>query len=123
MKEMLRTEKEIVFLLSYFHALLKVKILHGCFSRFLNCTNGKNDATYHIKLTASGEVILGKCSNKIICCVSSKPKAVNSFLTIQTKHEYVSAFCRLSQNTILESAVFKLLQFIQNIHKLHHIKM
>ena len=36
---------------------------------------------------------------------------------------YVIVFCGLSQNTILECAVFKLLQFIQNIHKLHHIKM
>ena len=29
----------------------------------------------------------------------------------------------MSQNTILECAVFKLLSFIQNIHKSHHIKM
>ena len=61
-----------------------------------------------------------KCSNKRICCVSNNPTAVNPFLTIQTK-TYVSVFCRLSQNTILECAVFKLLPFIQNIHKLHHI--
>ena len=27
-------------MLLYFHALLKVIILDGCFSRFLNCTNG-----------------------------------------------------------------------------------
>ena len=40
MKKILLTEKEMVFLLSYFHALLKVIILDGCFSRFLNCTNG-----------------------------------------------------------------------------------
>ena len=39
------------------------------------------------------------------------------------KHEYVRVFFRLSQNTILECAVFKLLPFIQNIYKLHHIKM
>ena len=41
MKEILLTEKEMVFLvLLYFHALLKVIIPDGCFSRFLNCTNG-----------------------------------------------------------------------------------
>ena len=34
MKEVLLTEKEVVFLLLYFHALLKVIILDGCFSRF-----------------------------------------------------------------------------------------
>ena len=28
--------------------LLKVALLHGCFSRFLNCTNGTNRATHHI---------------------------------------------------------------------------
>ena len=56
-----------------------------------------------------------KCSNKRICCVSNNPTAVNPFLTIQTK-TYVSVFCRLSQNIILECAVFKLLLFIQNIH-------
>ena len=39
MKEILLTEKEILFLFSYFHALLEVKILDRCFSRFLNCTN------------------------------------------------------------------------------------
>ena len=39
MKEILLTEKEMVFLvLLYFHALLNVIILHGCFSRFLNCS-------------------------------------------------------------------------------------
>ena len=42
-------------MLSYFRALQKVIILDGCFSSFLNCTNG-----IIIKLTASGEVILGK---------------------------------------------------------------
>ena len=41
MKEILPTEKEMIFLvLLYFRALLKVIILGGCFSRFLNCTNG-----------------------------------------------------------------------------------
>ena len=40
-KEILLTEKEMIFLvLLYFRALLKVIILGGCFSRFLNCTNG-----------------------------------------------------------------------------------
>ena len=63
-----------------------------------------------------------KCSNKIIFCVSNNPKAVNPFLTIQTKTRICEYFFfRLSQNTILECAVFKLLPFIQNIHKLHHI--
>ena len=28
--------------------LLKVTLFHGCFSRFLNCMNGKNPATHHI---------------------------------------------------------------------------
>ena len=40
MKEILLTEKEMVFLLLYSHELLKVIILDGCFSRFLNCANG-----------------------------------------------------------------------------------
>ena len=41
MKEILLTEKEMVFLvLLYVHALLKVIILDRYFSRFLNCTNG-----------------------------------------------------------------------------------
>ena len=41
MKEILLTEKEMIFLvLLYFRALLKVIILGRCFSRFLNCTNG-----------------------------------------------------------------------------------
>ena len=45
-----------------------------------------NRATRQIKLTGSGEVILSvKYSNKRICCVSNNPKAVNPFLTIQTK--------------------------------------
>ena len=47
-------------MLSYFHALLKVIILDGCLSRFLNCTNGIKIAQRITKLTASGEVILGK---------------------------------------------------------------
>ena len=64
-----------------------------------------------------------KGSNKRIYCVSNNAKVVNSFLTIQTKNEYVSVFCRLSQNTILEGAVLNFLWFIQNTHKLHHVKM
>ena len=40
MKEILPTEKDGIPMLLYFHALLKVIILDGCFSRFLNCTNG-----------------------------------------------------------------------------------
>ena len=40
MKEILLTEKGMMFLvLLYSHALLKVMLLYGCFSRFLNCTN------------------------------------------------------------------------------------
>ena len=40
MKEILLTEKDMVFLVFlYFHALLKVIILDVCFSRFLYCTN------------------------------------------------------------------------------------
>ena len=31
------------------------------------------------------KLFLVKCSNKRICCVNNNPKAVNSFLTIQTK--------------------------------------
>ena len=45
-----------------------------------------NRAAHHIKLTASGEVILGKVLKfNRIYCVSNNPKAVNPFLTIQTK--------------------------------------
>ena len=41
MKEILLTEKEMTFrVLLYFQVLLKVIIPDGCFSRFLNCTNG-----------------------------------------------------------------------------------
>ena len=41
MKQILLTEKEMVLLvLLYFQALLKVILLDGCFSHFLNCTNG-----------------------------------------------------------------------------------
>ena len=40
-----------------------------------------NRATHHRKLTASVIVTL----DKIIFCVSNNPKAVNPFLTIQTK--------------------------------------
>ena len=40
MKEILQSEKKkSIPLLLYFHALLKVIILHGCFLRFLNCAN------------------------------------------------------------------------------------
>ena len=53
----------MVFLLLYFHALLKVIILDGCFSRFLVVQMASNRATHHIKLTASGKVILGKVLN------------------------------------------------------------
>ena len=29
--------------------LVKVALFHGCFSRFLNCTNIPNHATHHIR--------------------------------------------------------------------------
>ena len=59
MKEILLTEKDGIPMLLYFHALLKVIILDGCFSRFLNCTNGIKlcNASHKIKLC---KVILGK---------------------------------------------------------------
>ena len=59
MKKILLTEKETSFPL-YFHALLKVIILDGCFWRFLNCTKVPNRSMHHIKLTASGKFILAK---------------------------------------------------------------
>ena len=45
--------------------LLKVTLLHGCFSRFLNCTNGtKSHNTSHINLFSVLEApLLNKYSN------------------------------------------------------------
>ena len=60
MKEILLTERDGISMLSYFHALLKVIILDGHFSRFLNCTNAIKSHNASHKITASGEVILGK---------------------------------------------------------------
>ena len=60
MKEILLTERDGIPMLFYFHALLKVIILDGCLSRFLNCTNGMKSRNASHKLTASGKVILGK---------------------------------------------------------------
>ena len=41
--------------------LLKVTLLHGCFSRFLNCTNGANHAK-HEALQNSVKKLLGPAS-------------------------------------------------------------
>ena len=103
MKEILLTEEQMVFLVLYcFHASLKVIILDGCFSRSLNRINDIKSRNASEKINRK-EI---KSSNKRIYCVSNNPKAVNPFLSIQTK-TYMSVF----------------LPFIQNIHKLHHIKM
>ena len=54
-----------VLLLVKLQALLKVTLLHGCFSRFLNCTNGtKSHNTSHINLFSVLEApLLNKYSN------------------------------------------------------------
>ena len=79
MKQILLTEKEMIFLvLSYLHALLKIIILDGCSSRFLNCANGIKSRIKPLVV----KLFSMQCSNKRICCVSNNPKFVNPFLTI-----------------------------------------
>ena len=56
------------------------------------------------KLTASDKVNLNTVlKNKRLCCVNNTPKAINPFLTTQTKTWTCQCFFfRLSQNAILE---------------------
>ena len=105
---------------------LYVGALLHVFICFISCKRYHyRKKTHHMKLIASDRAIAGKVKikKKKICYVSNNPKVVSSFLTIQAKTWICQCFYRLSQNTILECTVFKLLPFIHNIHKLYYIKM
>ena len=83
-----------------------------------------NRSTHHIKLTASGKVVLGKVfKQKNLLCKQQSEGCQFLFNHSNENMNMAVFFCRLSQNTILECAIFKLLPFIQNKLKLHHIKM
>ena len=105
--------------------LLKVVLVHECFSRFLNCTNGtKSRKVSHKHYPQVLKLFLIQYSNKRICYVSKTPETVNPFFNHPNKNMNMSVFFQtVFFKCHLECAVFKLLQFIQNIHKLLHIKM
>ena len=56
----------------YLATLLKVTLLHGCFSRFLNCTNGtRSRETSHIFITFQTIFYFRKCRKEVL--QQSKP--------------------------------------------------
>ena len=66
LKNMKNTHGGVLLLVKLEATLLKVTLLHGCFSRFLNCTNGtKWCKTSHYILTASTKIHAPDLINKV----------------------------------------------------------
>ena len=86
--------------------LLKVVLVHECFSRFLNCTNGtKSRKVSHKHYPQVLKLFLIQYSNKRICCVSKTPKTVNPFFNHPKENMNMSVFFQ----TVFLNAIWNVL--------------
>ena len=89
--------------------LLKVTLLHRCFSRFLNCTNGTKSYNYHGCLTGS--------QNTLTCLYSKEKRRVPVFELSVSGSQNAIYFFVTTMSKKSHFTIFTIQNFVQNTKK------